>query len=369
MNEGDVIAVTSWNDTSQQDLWTQIFVGPVVAGIDVDEPYDSTRFDEATVVDTSGSFDYTVGVPYFVNNFELLAEVPDAGRLWVTLDGYRLYEGQDFTVDGRQLILASGPIAQGQVLVVTAFTDSIVPSACAFRVFQDMRGVQAVYRITPETTTQVTQPVTADSSVIYVQDASVLTEPNLAANVLGVVTIDGERITYRERNLSTNSITGLRRGTAGTAAAPHDVAAPVYLMGRDNLLATEYQDYVLSDTTLGDGSTTEFYAPSIPIPDPGDSSLFEAESLEVFVGGTRQLRVGQSGVSQYRWFLTNWEPIGIQFVTNDDPVAPMTAPPAGVAVTIAQRRGHWWYDVTTAATRALSLQETDTLPAKFLTNR
>ena len=369
VNEGDVIAVTSWNDTSQQDLWTQIFVGPVVAGIDVDEPYDSTRFDEATVVDTSGSFDYTVGVPYFVNNFELLAEVPDAGRLWVTLDGYRLYEGQDFTVDGRQLILASGPIAQGQVLVVTAFTNSIVPSACAFRVFQDMRGVQAVYRITPETTTQVTQPVTADSSVIYVQDASVLTEPNLAANVLGVVTIDGERITYRERNLSTNSITGLRRGTAGTAAAPHDVAAPVYLMGRDNLLATEYQDYVLSDTTLGDGSTTEFYAPSIPIPNPGDSSLFEAESLEVFVGGTRQLRVGQPGVSQYRWFLTNWEPIGIQFVTNDDPVAPMTAPPAGVAVTIAQRRGHWWYDVTTAATRALSLQETDTLPAKFLTNR
>ena len=365
VNVGDLIGITSWNDTSQQDPWTQIFVGPVVAGIDVDEPYDSTKFDEATVPDTIGSYDYTVGVPYYVNDFELLAEVPDAGRLWVTLDGFRLYEGQDFTVNGRTLILASGPINPGQVLVVTAFTDNIVPSACAFRVFQDMRGVQAVYRITPETTTQVSQAVTVESTVIYVQDASVLTEPNLEANILGVVTIDGERITYRQRDLATNSISGLRRGTAGTAAATHAVATPVYLMGRDNILSEDYQNYIVSDSTLADGTQTVFTAPSIT----GGSEMFGGNSLEVYVGGVRQLRQGQEGESQYRWFLTGYGPVTIQFVTDSDPVSPQNPPPQGAEVTILQRRGHWWYDVSTAATRELSLQETDTLPAKFLTNR
>jgi hypothetical protein len=369
LNIGDVIAITSWNDTSQQDITTQVFVGPVISGVTAAEPYDSTPYDQATVDSTPGSFSYTLGQPYAVNDFFLQGDVTDAGRLWVTLDGYRLYEGQDFTVVNGELVLAAGAIGQAQVLVVTSFTDSIVPEACAFRVFQDMRGVQATYRITPQSTTTVAQPVYENSDRIYVTDVSVLTEPNLQSNVLGVITIDGERITYRNRDLSNNSISGLRRGTAGTGAADHAVGADVYVMGRDNLLAEQYQDYVVGDTTLGDGSTTEFYAPSIPIPQIGDSSLFEIESLEVYVGGVRQLRLGQPGNSQYRWIFTNWEPIGIQFVVNDDPVDPQLAPPQGVEVTIAQRRGTWWYDVSTAAARELSLQETDTLQAKFLTNR
>ena len=268
-----------------------------------------------------------------------------------------------------ELILASGPIQPQQVLVVTSFTDSLVPQAAAFRIFQDMRGVQAVYRITPETTTALAQALSDEASVIYVQDAAALTEPNPAANVLGVITVNGERITYRERNLADNSLRGLMRGTAGTAVANHAVGSTVYLMGLDNLLPQQYQNFVISDTSLGDGSTTVFYAPSIPPVTAGDSSLFDPQSLEVYVGGTRQLSVGQPGESQYRWYLSEYDPIAIEFVVNQDPVDPQIAPPEGVEVTILQRRGYWWYDVSTQATRRLSLQETDTAAAKFLTNR
>ena len=369
LNLGDVIAITSWNDTSQQDIITQVFVGPVIQGVLTSEPYDSTLFDQAIVTNTPGSYSYLTGQPYSVNDFFLQGDIIDAGRLWVTLDGTRLYEGRDFTVNNGELILASGSIQSQQVLVVTSFTSSIVPEASAFRIFQDMRGVQAVYRITPETTTQLAQALSDESDVVFVVNASALTDPNPAANVLGVITVNGERITYRQRNLSDNSLRGLLRGTAGTAVANHAAGSTVYLMGQDNLLAQQYQDYVLSDTSLGDGSSTVFYAPSIPPVTVGDSSLFESESIEVYVGGSKQLRVGQPGDSQYRWYLTDYDPIAIEFVVNNDPVDPQPAPPDGVEVTILQRRGHWWYDVSTQLARSLSLQETDTVAAKFLTNR
>jgi hypothetical protein len=63
-----------------------------------------------------------------------------------------------------------------------------------------------------------------------------LTLPNLSAGVFGIITINGERISYRNRNLANNTLTGLRRGTAGTAAADHPVTSEVYDLGIGNLL-------------------------------------------------------------------------------------------------------------------------------------
>ena len=369
INVGDVIEIISWNDTSQQDPITQIFVGPVIRGVTTIEGYDQTLYDQATVSNTPGSFNYTVGQPYAVNEFYLDAGVVDAGRLWVTLDGRRLYEGRDFTVRDNELILASGPIQQQQILIVTSFTDSIVPNAYAFRIFQDMRGVQAVYRITPETTTTLTADVNTNNIAIAVQDVQILTQPNIDENILGVITIDGERITYRERDTASNVVTGIRRGTAGTAVANHAVGSAVYLMGRDNLLPEAYQDYAITQTTVGDGSTRIFYFDR-PQDNPWfltDDSSVEIRSLEVFVGGTRADRVSDDsalpGTSQYKYMITDYDPLALFFVVEGD------TPPSGSEITVIQRRGIWWYDITTAQSRELSLQETTTVPARFLTDR
>jgi hypothetical protein len=55
------------------------------------------------------------------------------------------------------------------------------------------------------------------------------------------------------------------RGTAGTAITAHADGATVYNMGFDNLLPAEYQNYIVSDTTLADGTQTVFTAPNIII--------------------------------------------------------------------------------------------------------
>jgi hypothetical protein len=290
LNIGDQLAVTSWNDTSQQDPLTLVFVGPVTTGLTLVEPYDSTGYDYPSVANnTSGTFDYSLGIEIPDNNFDLGREGLLTNRLWVTLDGNRLYAGVDYSVEGQYLILGSGIIGSAQVLAVTEFTQSIVPDAMAFRLFQDMRGVQTTFRITVPTTTTLAQAVSETADIIYVTDASALSEPTLSAGIFGVVTINGERILYRVRDLPTNSISGLQRGTAGTAASAHSATAQVYDMGIGNRQPQVDQNYIVNDTSIGDGSTTTFYAPTIEF-DLSDSS-FEINSIEVYVGGSRA-RVG-----------------------------------------------------------------------------
>lgn len=361
---GTVYAVTTWNDTAQQNILTQVYVGPIETGITVNEPYDSTGYDAGSITGDPGAFDYTEGTSIPNNDFNLDRIGVDASRLWVTLDGYRLFEGEDFTVEGQYLVLASGAIGPTQVLAVTEFANSVVPEAMAFRIFQDMRGVQATYRITEATSTYLTAPLSATANIAYVNNASALGEPDLTNGIFGLVTIGGERIMYRERNTALNTISGLRRGTAGTAADSHSVNAPVYDISRGNLLPEQFQDYVVSDTALGDGSTTVFYAPNINISDFGDSSSIYVESIEVYVGGVRQYNYSDTTAeSQYRWIITDVGPLAVEFITDGTTVPSLTAPAEGAEVTILQRRGVWWYDL---ATPDLSLQETDSQAARFL---
>jgi hypothetical protein len=366
INIGDYISIISWNDTAQQDIVTLVFDGPVQTGLTVNEPYDSGLFDDGTVDFAPGAFDYTLGSVVNINDFNLQRPVSPS-RLWVTLDGYRLFDGIDYTVQGQFLILSRGVIDTSETLVVTEFTESIVPEAAAFRIFQDMRGVQATYRITNASTTALAQPLSATADTIFVVDASKLSEPNLAVGIFGIITIDGERIMYRNRSTALNTVSGLQRGTAGTGAAAHAVGAEVYDIGIGNLLTEEYQDYVVKDSGMGDGTTTVFYAPNINISDFGDSSTAYVESIEVYVGGTRQYNYSETaGNSEYRYIVTDFGPLAIEFIVDDT----YSAPAAGSEVTILQRRGVTWYEPGNGtASNGVALQETNTIAARFLTDR
>jgi hypothetical protein len=267
-----------------------------------------------------------------------------------------------------------------------------------FRIFQDMRGVQATYRITPDTTTTLVQALGPTDDIIHVQDASALGDPNLAsnynnnfiynigdvvmyngffyqaiaittghlptdisywqmtagnANIWGVLTVNGERIMYRYRDTTANTVSGLLRGTAGTAITSHEVDTYVYDMGRGNLAPETCQNYIESNITyplvsgenLGDGSTTTF---SADIDISQEDSTIRDETVEVYIGGARV----ETGYT-----ITADTPVTVDF---DEP------PPAGVEVTILVRRGHSWYSL---ATPELPLSETDTTCARFLQGR
>jgi hypothetical protein len=368
---GDIIAVTTWNDTRQQRLLNQCFVGPVTTGVTAVEPYDSTDFDVGEILDAPGSFDYSAGIVVTSNNIDLGVVITDPDRLWVSLNGRRLFNNIGFTLSGTELILTSGILGASDVVMITQTTNFVVPEAMAFRIFQDMRGVQATYRITPSTTTVTTAPVAITDDIIYVANAGALIEPNFEDNIWGVVTIDAERIMYRYRDTVNNTISGLLRGTAGTAITTHSLDAVVYNMSRGNLLQENYQNYIVSSNTLADGSNTTFVADNIILTydssenydtlpydigtitgDPGSYDYGAGnpfDQLEVYVGGIRLFE-------------------GFE-VSSANPAQVIldVAPPAGVAVTLLVRRGVTWYNrgITTAS-NGEPLQITDSAAARFL---
>ena len=351
--EGDIISVTTWNDTSQQDIITEVFVGPTTSGIAVTEPYDSTPYDSGTVNGDPGSFDWSEGLVIQTNVFDTGRIITDASRIMVSLNGFYIFQGNTYTidsqitVDGSSIIIAGPPIASTDVVAITIFTNSTVPDGIGFRIFQDMRGQQTSYRITQSTTTYLASALSATDDIIYVVDASKLSEPNLPAGIFGLITIDGERISYRNRDLENNTVSGLRRGTAGTAADAHDVDAPVYDIGVGNILPLEYQDYIQAQNFLGDNSTTTFVATEITIEGLDSTELTEA--IEVYIGGIKQT----SGYT-----ITNGSPVTVEFTT---------APTLGYQVSIRVRKGLSWYQPGPGTpSDGVALQETNTQAARFI---
>jgi hypothetical protein len=304
-------------------------------------------YDQGDVPDASGSFDFATGTVVQTNRFDTGRVITNASRLEVSLDGIYLFEDSGFVVDGSAIVLLGSPINAAQVVAITSFTQSVVPGEIAFRVFQDMRGQQSTYRITNATSTVLAQTLDANADTIYVVNAANLSEPNLPQGIFGLITIDGERIAYRNRDTVANTVSGLRRGTAGTGAADHAAGAAVYDIGIGNLLPSEYQDRIIADNFLADGSTTVFTADSISLGllTPTDVDL----AVQVYVGG-----ILQSG----GYTITADDPVSVTFAT---------APTAGYQVSIRVRQGLSWYEPgINTASNGVALQETDTLAARFI---
>ena len=424
---GDIVSITTFNDTAQQALLTQVFQGPTMEGVFVGEGFDfgtanasPGSYDYAGIYSATGSnvivgadrlcdgivytivnagntnftlygaasnaaltvftanvtangniaifgtgtvstlayqrsaasdaenfqpdsFDYAANVPTEINRFDIGRAIDDLERLTVTLDGYYLAPRQDFTIDGNTLVIPGPVISTAQVLSVTSTTNSVVPGAEAFRVFQDMRGQQLTYRITPETSTVLAADLSSTADTIHVENASHLSEPNLELGILGQITIDGEKILYRYRDTVTNSVSGLRRGTSGTAADDHAVNTPVYDIGIGNLLPTEYQDRYVIYNELANGTQTIFVAADITIIDVDSTELTEA--VRVYVGGMLQTT---------GYIVTGPSPVTIQFTT---------APAQGYQVSIQVRQGLGWY---AAQGDGIPLQEQQTRAARFI---
>lgn len=344
---GDIVSVTSFNDTDQQDLLTQVFVGPTVQGITVSQGYDAAEFDSADSTDTPGSFDFSTGSTVETNVFDTGQVITNASRLYVTLDGYSLFPGIDYSIEGTAVVLSGPAINASQVVVIESITQSVTPNAIAFRIFQDMRGLQSTYRITKDTTSALVAPLAVTDDVIYVTNALAFGEPNLEEGIFGFVTVDGERIAYRERNIVANTLSGLRRGTAGTGVSAHSLGAVVYDIGIGNLLPPEYQNYSNSQNFLADGTSTVFATDDITLSGMTQTEIDEA--VEVYVGGIYQ----QSGYT-----VTSSTPVSIAF---------NTPPTLNYQVTIVVKRGLSWYTPGPGtASDGIALQEQNTMAARFI---
>ena len=246
---GDVLSVMSWGDTRELVMETRVFQGPKEVGYVQEYPFDSAGFSQAPpgvaenplLNEDFGKFDYYEDLTALVNRFDLGRNDLDNTRLWVTVNGKLLRPDVDYHYEGTELVISGPTVAATDVIVVSTITRNTVPMGMTYRIFQDMRGVAGIYKTTKQT--YLVQPLTSTDTVIVVDNARALTNPAATERGFGVLVVNGERITYRNRNVTTNTLSGLRRGTAGTAAANHSVRSTVI-----DMAATQKLDIVTDIT-------------------------------------------------------------------------------------------------------------------------
>ena len=214
-----------------------------------------------------------------------------------------------------------------------------------------MLGNQKLLKLNTTNTTKLSVDLAVNDDTIYVADVSKLSEPNLEQGIFGQIIIGGERITYRNRNLGANSISGLRRGTAGTGVYTHSTDDTVSDVGAGEQLPTTYQQATATDSTVGDGVTT-IYTTTITIPTLVDSTEL-ADAITVTVGGT--VLVPDTDYAITESSLTSTE---ITFTT---------APASGSTIAFSQVTANVMYaQGTGTASNGIALQDQTTPAALFL---
>jgi hypothetical protein len=332
--------VLGYNDTRQEALLTRVYKGPTTgtqpAVITFDQvPFDFLPFDSVELIATTTLV------------FDLERPGVDVGKVWVSINGKYLVAGDQYIINQSAttsiLTLSVASVSVTDIIAVTIRTGNLVPDALSYRVYHDMRGNRTIARITDKSTTKLTQQLLSTDDVIYVDNASNLSEPNLPNGQFGLITIGGERITYRTRDTINNTLSGLRRGTAGSGAATHAVGALVYDIGKVNILPIEYQDVTTTEQFVGNGS----------------NRTFTTEQLTLNNNITSVVQVSKGGT-----VLTN----GYSVTTGNTVTVTLdTAPTAGEQITISILQGRSFYQTgDNTPSNGVSLQQTNSPIARYL---
>jgi len=112
------------------------------------------------------------------------------------------------------------------------------------------------YRIARDNTTTLAQDLNIGDDTIYVTDSSILANPDIVSGTPGFIMIDKERITYWEKDDSTNTLSRIRRSTSGTGAkTTHSTGSNVFDMSGQKIPGDTHTKtwYSLGSSTPSNG--------------------------------------------------------------------------------------------------------------------
>ena len=277
--------------------------------------------------------------------FKLRFDTLNAGYTFVWLNGEQLVQGSDYTVSGSTITVNGKTITSSDRLDVMYFAVDSAVSATGFRIFKDMLNRTFYKRISKTATTKLVEDMTEGTSTITVANGTVLSEPNITANVPGVVFVDKERIEYFTK--AGNTLGQLRRGTLGTGIKEHGSGTEV--VDASGTQTIPYADTVYTNPFTGDGSTATFTLSQAPS---------SASELDIFIGGQRLLLTSEDGST-----------INYSVDGSTTAVTLSTAPASGTQIKILHKKGQVWYTAKDGnPADGKGLQASTTQQAKFIAN-
>ena len=349
----DMLNVISYSDVSELNLLTETYVGPTIL------PPDGNN---------TGNI--------LTNIFESTqSDLIVADRLWVTLNGARLNADTDFEVFGNFIRIFGSIIEDDDVVIITTLTSNTVQDGLSFRYFKDMRDNSATYKVSAESTTKLVANLLDTDDIIYVEDAQKLPVPQLNKGVFGMIMISGERILYRSIDFDNNTISGLRRGNAGTGADSHSVGSLVYntskfLIVPGTAIYGGYNSFLRSDITIENNvvtSTIEIDGVEVEVDDTihvDDVGLLSRASWEA--EGFGNIIIGDFLIKFTSKDFDNSLVSGLTLRRINTPVVGLIEYPASTEIKDASPDAIWYNSDGVRPSNGVPLQYQDTIQANFI---
>ena len=186
-------------------------------------------------------------------SYKLSRSPISASYVWVYRNGQRLTQDVDYYISlPRAVVYLNVDTTDNDIIKIISFTASIFRLPSAFEIYKDMLNIHHYNRFSSGEVT-LTQPLNYYDTEIFVNDVTLLTDPNPSRNVPGIVYVQGERIEYMIKNQ--NTLGQLRRGVQGTPIKEvYDVGTSVADVGYQNFIpyneTQERFDFVYDGSSL-----------------------------------------------------------------------------------------------------------------------
>lgn len=232
----DTITIIQFSNHDMYNQRTQVFKG-LTASSTMTGGFDAIGFDAAAFDSDTVSI---VSSPVY----NLGKAVANADYIMVFLNGAITNQVYDYRIEDGTILTMSNDLSIGanDVLTIRQFSEVTRKPTVQFRYFKNMRDQVDYLGIGADSVTELAQNLEFTDTSIVVEDASKLMAPSLGNNDPGVIFVNGERITYWTRNLTTNTLGQIRRSTAGTGSRFHaagsrveDGGASMYIPDGDKL--------------------------------------------------------------------------------------------------------------------------------------
>jgi hypothetical protein len=300
------------------------------------------------------------------NQYTMQRSIIDASYVWVTYNGNPLTVNLDYTLssDKRTVIIREGFYQNASdTVLVTSFADT--EPMVAYRLFRDMLGRTHYKRLSQPDSTILAQDLLLTDTIMAVEDASLLTQPDPAHNRPGVVLINGERIEFF--SVQGNVLHQLRRSTLGTAPADVHYAGDLVTDygANQTIQSTETLQRFTTATTT---ATAQYEISGITFV----SDALYTDQVEVRYQGMPLLKPGLTTVihnPEIAYDSTSTAdavvPYGFDISTTTGILTLNTATVtlvAGARLEVIKRSARMWYETSSTMT----LAKNNTVQAKFL---
>jgi hypothetical protein len=213
LRAGDKIEVISYSNHNSYDISVEVFNGSIINILTTELGFEEVGFD---LTGFENEHKTTILTP----TYTLSRPVNNINNFRITLNGAQLIPYYDFSFVTPTIVridTAYG-ITSSDVIVTQHISEDVIKEKIEYRIFKGITETYEYLGIGNSTTTRLSKDLLIDDKWIYVDDITVLSQPDPNISSPGIVFINGERITFYVIDFVNNRLGQLRRATNGTGA-------------------------------------------------------------------------------------------------------------------------------------------------------